>query len=163
MCFDVSTSSTVNKFRFILRHKIDYHSYSSVNWWARRERERENEQTYLEEVVGYEYKFTISMERDNLTTFFFVQFVFVSKMQQPMASRSEQQPNPVKYHYADTFWCIYITSVVSACIAELGTSRTAYFMFVELYCHNFLYSHLSTRSNENKTTNSRGGFNCKHK
>ncbi len=40
-------------------------------------------------------------------------------MQQPIAVRTEQQP-PVKYHYADSFWCIYITSVVSACIAELG-------------------------------------------
>lgn len=46
-------------------------------------------------------------------------------MQQPMASRSEQPSNPVKYHYADTFWCIYITSVVSACIAELGMFKNS--------------------------------------
>lgn len=45
---------------------------------------------------------------------------YFSAMQQPIARRSEQQPHPVKYHYADTFWCIYVTSVVSACIAELG-------------------------------------------
>lgn len=27
---------------------------------------------------------------------------------------------PVKYHYADTFWCTYIISVISANVAELG-------------------------------------------
>lgn len=42
-------------------------------------------------------------------------------MQQPITRRTEQPPHPVVYHYADTFWCIYVTSVVSACIAELAT------------------------------------------
>lgn len=36
----------------------------------------------------------------------------------PPATRNEMRP--VKYHYADTFWCTYIISVVSANIAELG-------------------------------------------
>lgn len=33
-------------------------------------------------------------------------------------TRTEMRP--VKYHYADTFWCTYIISVVSASAAELG-------------------------------------------
>lgn len=36
----------------------------------------------------------------------------------PPSMRKEMRP--VKYHYADTFWCTYIISVVSANIAELG-------------------------------------------
>lgn len=53
-----------------------------------------------------------------------IYLLVLQKMQQPIARRSEQQPpHPVKYHYADTFWCIYITSVVSACIAELGLTK----------------------------------------
>lgn len=36
----------------------------------------------------------------------------------PSILRKEMRP--VKYHYADTFWCTYIISVVSANIAELG-------------------------------------------
>lgn len=84
-------------------------------------------------------------------------------MQQPMASRSEQSSNPVKYHYADTFWCIYITSVVSACIAELGMFKNSILLpvFSNFY-HNFFYSYISTRLNENKTTNPRRGFKCKY-
>lgn len=31
-----------------------------------------------------------------------------------------KEMRPVKYHYADSFWCTYIISVVSANIAELG-------------------------------------------
>ncbi|XP_055300961.1 mitochondrial uncoupling protein 4 [Sitodiplosis mosellana] len=37
----------------------------------------------------------------------------------PSITRKEMRP--VKYHYADTFWCTYIISVVSANIAELAT------------------------------------------
>lgn len=33
---------------------------------------------------------------------------------------TRNEMRPVKYHYADTFWCTYIVSVVSANIAELG-------------------------------------------
>lgn len=33
---------------------------------------------------------------------------------------TRNEMRPVKYHYADTFWCTYIISVVSANIAELG-------------------------------------------
>lgn len=36
----------------------------------------------------------------------------------PPVTRNEMRP--VKYHYADTFWCTYIISVISANIAELG-------------------------------------------
>lgn len=39
----------------------------------------------------------------------------------PSISRKEMRP--VKYHYADTFWCTYIISVVSANIAELGKAN----------------------------------------
>lgn len=56
-------------------------------------------------------------------------------MQQPIAGRAEQQPpHPVKYHYADTFWCVYITSVISACIAELGINE----IIVGVVCFNQL-------------------------
>lgn len=33
---------------------------------------------------------------------------------------TRNEMRPVKYHYADTFWCTYVISVVSANIAELG-------------------------------------------
>lgn len=33
---------------------------------------------------------------------------------------TRNEMRPVKYHYADTFWCTYAISVVSANIAELG-------------------------------------------
>lgn len=36
-------------------------------------------------------------------------------------TKQRNQLRPVKYHYADTFWCTYIISVISANIAELGT------------------------------------------
>lgn len=36
----------------------------------------------------------------------------------PAVTRNEMRP--VKYHYADTFWCTYIISVISANIAEMG-------------------------------------------
>lgn len=36
-----------------------------------------------------------------------------------MQTRTEMRP--VKYHYADTFWCTYIVSVLSANIAETVT------------------------------------------
>lgn len=39
--------------------------------------------------------------------------------QQSQSTRTEMRP--VKYHYADTFWCTYIISVVSASAAELVT------------------------------------------
>lgn len=35
-------------------------------------------------------------------------------------SPMRKELRPVKYHYADTFWCTYIISVVAANIAELG-------------------------------------------
>lgn len=38
----------------------------------------------------------------------------------PAAPVTRNEMRPVKYHYADTFWCTYIISVVSANIAELG-------------------------------------------
>lgn len=34
------------------------------------------------------------------------------------STRTEMRP--VKFHYADSFWCTYVVSVVSASIAELG-------------------------------------------
>lgn len=39
--------------------------------------------------------------------------------QQSQSTRTEMRP--VKYHYADTFWCTYIISVVAASAAELVT------------------------------------------
>lgn len=36
---------------------------------------------------------------------------------------SRKEMRPVKYHYADTFWCTYIISVISANIAELGETH----------------------------------------
>lgn len=36
----------------------------------------------------------------------------------PAVTRNEMRP--VKYHYADSFWCTYIISVISANIAEMG-------------------------------------------
>lgn len=42
-------------------------------------------------------------------------------MQQQQAPSTRTEMRPVKYHYADTFWCTYIVSVVSANIAELAT------------------------------------------
>lgn len=38
--------------------------------------------------------------------------------QEAQSTRTEMRP--VKYHYADTFWCTYIVSVLSANVAELG-------------------------------------------
>lgn len=84
-------------------------------------------------------------------------------MQQPITRRTEQPPHPVVYHYADTFWCIYVTSVVSACIAELGKlslgNTNSYIASDVLISHSLFSSHLSFRFNENKTTDPRGGFN----
>lgn len=40
--------------------------------------------------------------------------------QTPASPVTRNEMRPVKYHYADTFWCTYIISVVSANIAELG-------------------------------------------
>lgn len=33
---------------------------------------------------------------------------------------TRNEMRPVKYHYADTFWCTYMISVISANVAELG-------------------------------------------
>lgn len=33
---------------------------------------------------------------------------------------TRNQLRPVKYNYADSFWCTYVVSVVAANIAELG-------------------------------------------
>lgn len=38
----------------------------------------------------------------------------------PAAPSTRTEMRPVKYHYADSFWCTYMVSVVSANIAELG-------------------------------------------
>lgn len=45
------------------------------------------------------------------------------QQQQPTAAApsTRTEMRPVKYHYADTFWCTYIVSVVSANVAELAT------------------------------------------
>lgn len=40
-------------------------------------------------------------------------------MQSTQATRTEMRP--VKYHYADTFWCTYIVSVAAANVAEFAT------------------------------------------
>lgn len=50
------------------------------------------------------------------------------QQQQPSKTGAANAPSPptrnemrpVKYHYADTFWCTYVISVLSANIAELG-------------------------------------------
>lgn len=42
----------------------------------------------------------------------------------PTVPQQRNQLRPVKYHIADTFWCTYIISVISANIAELGTFTT---------------------------------------
>lgn len=51
---------------------------------------------------------------------------------------------PVRFHYADSFWCTYIVSVVSANIAELGElpamrwhhqlNRADDVILIDLYC-----------------------------
>lgn len=43
----------------------------------------------------------------------------------PASPVTRNEMRPVKYHYADTFWCTYIISVVSANIAELGEQMLA--------------------------------------
>lgn len=47
----------------------------------------------------------------------------MQQQQQPTKAKpppTRNEMRPVKYHYADTFWCTYIISVLSANVAELG-------------------------------------------
>ena len=42
-------------------------------------------------------------------------------MQQTAAATGRTEMRPVKYHYADSFWCTYLVSVFAASIAETVT------------------------------------------
>lgn len=55
--------------------------------------------------------------------------------QQAQSTRTEMRP--VKYHYADTFWCTYIISVVSANVAELGE------LILTLYFVHYTFTNIS--------------------
>lgn len=64
----------------------------------------------------------------------------------PPISRKEMRP--VKYHYADTFWCTYIISVISANIAELGKyPESVYSMkWQQIHCIGYFIYKCSERS-----------------
>lgn len=49
---------------------------------------------------------------------------------------TRNEMRPVKYHYADTFWCTYIISVVSANIAELGIYLCSMISFNSKFLRN---------------------------
>lgn len=56
---------------------------------------------------------------------------------------------PVKYHYADTFWCTYAVSVVSANIAELGEwNRECRLQSVRFNVWFQIHSHLPARPHQ---------------
>lgn len=88
---------------------------------------------------------------------------------QTTANRTEMRP--VKYHYADSFWCTYIISVVSASAAELGKnvqSLTFSPQWNPCKTETFisLNSYLPTWPDKNTITNSRwkcGKHKCKGK
>lgn len=81
----------------------------------------------------------------------------------PAVTRNEMRP--VKYHYADSFWCTYIISVISANIAEMGKLRTrrrcmkTSRILILIHLFFFYCSYLSIRLDQNTSSNSRWSVN----
>lgn len=72
---------------------------------------------------------------------------------------TRKEMRPVKYHYADSFWCTYIISVVSANIAEMGKllGGSSWPLHVRRIFNMCVCSHISARFDKNSSTNPRRG------
>lgn len=59
-----------------------------------------------------------------------------------MQQSTRTEMRPVKYHYADTFWCTYIVSVFAASIAETGENYCYLELFLTIInCNPFLVTY----------------------